>query len=136
MTFSESEVVTLWVKCLKDSGWIVKEHILVEGEMIDIFAEKEGNMLLLEAKGEDGSGYPSAEMNFLVGLGQLMTRMKNDEVNYGLAFPFTRDFIKVLKKYKGSFAFEKLGIYLAPVRKDGSCSLVPPIDAIIFIEKI
>ena len=121
---------------LKENGWEVKEQIRVEAGSIDIGAEKEDKILLIEAKGEDRGGYTSAEMNFQMGLGQLMSRMKHRDAEYGLAFPLTRDFMKVLSKYKGSFAFEKLGIYLLPVARDGTCRLIPPSEVLRFLEKV
>ena len=134
--FREREVLSILVKYLRDNGWTVKEQIRVEGGYIDIGAEKEGKILLIEAKGEDKGGYTSAEMNFQMGLGQLMSRMKHNEAKYGLAFPRTRDFKRVLHKYKGSFAFQKLGIYLLPVGKDGACRLLPPSEVSRFLEEI
>jgi len=133
--FRESEVLSILVKYLKENGWKVKEQIRVEGGMIDVGAEKEGRILLIEAKGEDIGGYGSAEMNFQMGLGQVMSRMKHSEIQYGLAFPVTKDFTRVRQKYRGSFAFEKLGIYLVPVKRDGSCRLISPIDVLKFLDE-
>ena len=134
--FREHEVISILVKYLKENGWKVKEQIRVKSGSIDIGAEKESKTLLIEAKGEDRGGYTSAEMNFQLGLGQIMSRMKHSEAEYGLAFPLTKDFKKVLRKYKGSFAFEKLGIYLIPVERDGSCRLISPVNVVKFLEEI
>jgi len=134
--FREHKVISVLVKYLKENGWKVKEQIRVEGGSIDVGAEKGGKIFLIEAKGEDRGGYTSAEMNFQMGLGQLMSRMKHHEAEYGLAFPLTKDFTKVLRKYKGSFAFEKLGIYLLPVAKDGTCRLIPPNEVLRFLQEI
>jgi hypothetical protein len=101
-------------------AWSVKEQIKVEYGSIDIGAEKNGKVLLIEAKGEDRGPGGTAEMNFQVGLGQLMSRMHHEEADYGLAFPLTKNFITVLRKYQSSFAFEKRGIYPIPVDKDGA----------------
>jgi hypothetical protein len=132
--FKESEVISLLVKYLKENGWKVKEQIRVEYGSIDVGAEKEGKILLVEAKGEDRGLGGTAEMNFQIGLGQLMSRMTHKEADYGLAFPLTTNFVRVLRKYHESFAFEKLGIYLIPVNRDGSSQLVPPTDALKFLE--
>ena len=133
--FREREVLSILVRYLKENDWTVKEQIRVKGGSIDIGAEKEGKMMLIEAKGEDRGGYTSAEMNFQMGLGQLMSRMKHSDAEYGLAFPFTEDFKKVLSKYRGSFAFEKLGIYLIPVKRDGTCRMIAPNEILKFLEK-
>ena len=134
--FREREVLSILVRYLKENGWKVKEQIRVKGGSIDIGAEKEGKILLIEAKGEDRGGYTSAEMNFQMGLGQIMSRMKHREAEYCLAFPLTKNFTKVLRKYRGSFAFEKLGIYLIPVKRDGSCRLVSSPDVSTFLDEM
>ena len=136
VVFREREVLLILARYLKENGWKVKEQIRVNGGSIDIGAEKEGKILLIEAKGEDKGGYTSAEMNFQIGLGQLMSRMKHSDAEYGLAFPLTKDFKKVLRKYKGSFVFEKLGIYLLPVERDGSCLMIAPDEILRFLEEI
>ena len=134
--FREREVLSILVMYLKDNGWKVKEQIRVEGGLIDIGAEKEGKVLLIEAKGEDRGGYTSAEMNFQLGLGQLMSRMKHSGAEYALAFPLTRDFMKVLHKYKGSLAFKKLGIHLIVVKSDGVCRIIAPNEVLQFLEEL
>jgi len=75
-------------------------------------------------------------MNFQMGLGQLIMRMNYREAEYGLAFPATNDFIKVLRKYRSSLGFEKLGIYLVPVKRDGTCHLVSPGDTLKLLDEI
>lgn len=134
--FREQQVLSILVRHLKDDGWTVKEQIRVECGSVDIGAEKEGKILLIEAKGEDRGGYTSAEMNFQMGLGQLMSRMKHHGAEYGLAFPVTKDFLRVLSKYKGSLAFEKLGIHLIAVKDDGTCRMIPPDEVLKFLEEI
>lgn len=134
--FREAEVLAILKKYLKEEGWKVKEQIKIDGGRIDIGAVKEGEILLIEAKGEDKGGYTSAEMNFQMGLGQLMSRMKDKDAKYGLAFPLTGDFMKVLQKYRGSFAFERLGIYLIPVERDGNCRMISSHEVIVFLENL
>ena len=68
----------------------------------DIVAEGPDGKWVIEVKGEDSGGYTSAEMNFQIGLGQIMCRMTDKNTQYGLAFPSTTDFKKVLRKYNGS----------------------------------
>lgn len=114
----------------------VEEQVKINGCFADIIAKKEGKTFLVEAKGEDKGGYTSAEMNFQMGLGQLMSRMKYAEAIYGLAFPLTKDFVTVLQKYQDSFAFQKLGIFFLPVEKDGTCRIIPPLDVLKFLLKI
>ena len=134
--FTEAEVEKILIQFLEGNGHKILRQVRAPSGIIDVVAEKEGKKLLIEAKGEDRGGYGTAEMNFQMGLGQLMSRMKRHDAEYGLAFPVTEDFKKVLKKYKGSFAFEKFGIYLIPVKRDGSCRIVTPDEALRFLEEI
>jgi len=134
--FTEGMVEQLLVSYLRENGYRVRRQVRVPSGIVDVVAEKEGKRLLIEAKGEDRGGYGTTEMNFQMGLGQLMSRMKHREAKYGLAFPVTKDFKKVLRKFKGSFAFENLGIYLLPVNRDGSCRLIAPNDTLRFLEEI
>lgn len=134
--FTEDEVISLLCEHLRKNGWNVKKQVSIDHGKIDIGAVKENNTLLIEAKGEDRGPGGTAEMNFQVGLGQLMSRMQHKEAEYGLAFPLTENFIRVLRKYHGTFAFEKLGILLIPVSSDGSCQLISPTNASEFLENI
>ena len=134
--FTEGEVEQLLIQYLKETSYRVRRQVRVPSGIIDVVAEKEGKRLLIEAKGEDRGGYGTTEMNFQIGLGQLMSRMKHREAKYGLAFPVTKDFKKVLRKFKGSFAFEKLGVYLLSVKRDGSCRVIAPNDTLRFLEEM
>lgn len=134
--FTEKEAEKILIRHLNSKGYRVRRQVRVVSGLIDIVAEGPKGLWLIEAKGEDRGGYTSAEMNFQMGLGQLMSRMEHRDAEYGLAFPLTEDFKKVLNKYRGSFAFEKLGIYLIPVKRDGSCQFVSPSDVVAFLDKI
>jgi len=133
--FREKEVEKFLIKHLNSNGYRVLRQVRVASGLIDVVAEGPDGRWLIEAKGEDRGGYTSAEMNFQMGLGQLMSRMKRSDAKFGLAFPLTKDFTKVLRKYKGSLAFEKLGIYLIPVKRDGSCRLISPLEILSFLEE-
>ena len=134
--FTEGEVEQILIPYLKEAGYKIRRQVRVLSGIIDVVAEKETKKLLIEAKGEDRGGYGTTEMNFQLGLGQLMSRMKHHDAEYGLAFPVTKDFKKVLRKYKDSFAFEKLGIYLIPVKRDGACKIVSPDETLRFLKEI
>ena len=134
--FTEGMVEQLLIPYLKENSYRVRRQVRVPSGIIDVVAEKEGKKLLIEAKGEDRGGYGTTEMNFQIGLGQLMCRMKHRKSKYGLAFPVTTDFKKVLRKFQGSFAFENLGIYLLPVKRDGSCRLIAPTDTLRFLDEM
>ena len=134
--FTEKHVENILIKHLNSNGYRIRRQVRVASGLIDVVAEGPDGLWVIEVKGEDKGGYTSAEMNFQIGLGQLMSRMKHRDAEYGLAFPLTRDFMKVLRKYKGSLAFEKLGIYIIPVKRDGSCQLVSSSDVLKFLDEI
>jgi hypothetical protein len=134
--FRESDVLTTLIRYLKESGWKVSEGFPVDGGRVDVYAERQGEVWLIEAKGEDKGGYTSAEMNFQMGLGQIMSRMKYREYEYALAFPLTSNFAKVLKKYRGSYAFEKLGVHLFIIKEDRTCNIVLAKDIYELLDKI
>lgn len=133
--FIEKEAEKILIQHLDSNGYRVRRQVRVASGLVDIVAEGPDGRWLIEVKGEDKGGYTSAEMNFQIGLGQLMSRMKHSDAEYGLAFPLTKDFKRVLRKYKGSFAFEKLGIYLIPVERDGSCRLVSSLEVLNFLKE-
>lgn len=134
--FTERDVEEILIQHLNSNGYRIHRQVRVASGLIDVVAKGPEGRWFIEAKGEDRGGYTSAEMNFQIGLGQLMSRMKHADAKYGLAFPLTRDFMKVLHKYKGSLAFEKLGIHLIPVKRDGACRIIAPNDVLKFLDEI
>jgi len=117
--FREPEVESLLIKHLEASGYKVVTRPRMPSGYPDIVAEDHDGKWLIEVKGEDSGGYNSAEMNFQIGLGQIMCRMVDPDTSYGVAFPWTPDFKKVLRKYKGCDGFERLGLWIFMVHKDG-----------------
>ena len=134
--FREHEVISILTDYLKANGWQIESSIKMHSGMVDIGATKGTQTFLIEAKGEDKGGYGSAEMNFQIGLGQVMSRMKYKDAQYGLAIPSTEHFKKVLRKYQDSFAFEKLGIYIFLVFDNRSCRIISPKEIIGFISEL
>ena len=132
--FKESDVIGVLKRGLKQDGWGVKEQVKIGGGYADLAADKDGVSFIIEAKGEDKGGFSVAEMNFQMGLGQLMARMADKSKKYAIAFPSTPDFIKVLQKYETTFAFKTLDIYLFVANGDKSYFVVPPADIPAFIE--
>lgn len=92
---------------------------------------------MIEAKGEDRGGYNSAEMNFRIGIGQISSRMVGFEnACFGVAIPLTRDFKRVLRKFEGSIAFEKLGLWLFTLDENERIARIGPDDARSYIEAL
>ena len=117
--FTETEVEKIFLQYLKENGFKVRRQVPVASGRVDVVADGSGGHWLIEVKGEDKGGYTSAEMNFQMGVGQIVSRMTDPRVSYALAFPMTSDFKKVLRKYKGSLGFERLNLHFFVVHWDG-----------------
>jgi hypothetical protein len=131
--FKESDVVGVLKRGLKSDGWAVREQVKLASGFADMVAEKDGISFIIAAKGEDKGGAPVAEMNFQMGLGQLVARMTDTSKKYAIAFPATPDFIKALQKYENSFAFKALDVYLFVANGDKTYYVVPASDIPAFI---
>jgi hypothetical protein len=113
-------VEQILVKYLEEKGYQVRLKVTVSSGKVGIVSHgPDGSQIMIEAKGEDAGGYNSAEMNFQMGVGQIISRMADPRSDYALAIPMTRDFKKVLKKYKGSIGFGRLGLLFFVVHRDG-----------------
>jgi hypothetical protein len=132
--FKVSNVINMLKRGLKQDGWGVKEHVKLTGGFADLVVERDGTVFVIEVKGEEKGGFYTTEMNFQMGLGQIMARMTDKSKKYAIAIPATPDFFKVLQKYKTSFAFKELGLYIFVANSDNSCLVVPPADITSFIE--
>jgi len=117
--FTETEVEKILLQYLKDNNYKVRRQVRVASGIVDVVAEGPDGRWFIEVKGEDRGGYTSAEMNFQIGVGQILSRMTDPRVSYALAFPMTSDFKKVLRKYKGSFGFERLNLHFFVIHRDG-----------------
>ncbi len=96
---------------------------------IDIVAQKEEDLWIIEVKGEDIGGSASGSVNFASGLGQLMSYMTefDDNIHYGLAIPYpSKDFKSTTKKMGKSKAFEELGVHLFLIEKEGVVKHILP----------
>jgi len=135
--FREAEVKQILVKYLQGKGYQVRTEVLVSSGMVDIVgASPDGSQIMIEVKGEDAGGYTSAEMNFQMGVGQIISRMTDPGSDYALAIPMTGDFKRVLKKYKGSIGFERLGLLFFVVHRDGKVDEYDARAMAAFIHKL
>ncbi len=91
---------------------------------------------LVKERGEDRGGYTSAEMNFMKGIGQIISRMTSKNAKYVLAFPLTDDFKKILIKYKNSHGFIRLGLNFYAVSENETVSSFNPEEFFKFIEEL
>lgn len=117
--FTEKEVEEILIQHLKDGGYKVRRQVPVTSGKVDVVADGPDGYWFIEVKGEDKGEYTSAEMNFQIGVGQIVSRMTEPSVSYALAFPMTSNFKSVLRKYKGSSGFERLNLKFFVIHGDG-----------------
>jgi len=134
--FREPRVQKLLVNYLKQNGYNVKQMYKVSSGIIDIVAEKSDETIAIEVKGEDKGGYGSAEMNFQMGIGQISSRMTNENIKYALAFPLTSNFKKVLKKYKNTSGFQNLRLFFYVINEDEKIEYYTGKSLIEMIERL
>jgi len=133
--FRESAVQEILVGYLQHRGYCVRQSQRLPSGIIDVIAESGTEKLAIEVKGEDRGGYTSAQMNFQMGIGQLMSRMADRGVQYAIAFPLTDDFRRVLRTYEGTFGFPQAGISAFVVRLDTSVLRLSPAEFQRFIDR-
>jgi|SRR5450756_62711 len=126
--FTEREVEGFLYAHLRQAGFGVREKVTVPSGIIDAVAERDGVRVVIEVKGEDKGGYGGAQMNFQVGIGQVSSRMNDPAAAYAIAFPVTSNFVRVLRAFRGSLAFERLGLVMY--------AEVAPHDARAWIENL
>jgi hypothetical protein len=132
--FKEERVEKCLVSWFEAQGFRIDMRVVVASGIIDFVARRGTEVWVIEAKGEDRGGYNSAEMNFRIGIGQISSRMVGFEnACFGVAIPLTRDFKRVLRKFEGSIAFEKLGLWLFAVDQTEQVTRVAPEGARSFI---
>ena len=108
------------VDWFRNLGYQVQTQVPAKGGIIDVIASVRDREWVIEVKGEDRGGYASAQMNFQMGIGQLLSQMIDPAKQYALAFPATMDYRRVVEKYQGTFGANKLGLYLITVGRDGA----------------
>ncbi len=105
----EAEAESMLCSFLRHTGYVVRERVQVPNGIVDAVATRGGARIVIEAKGEDCGGYGSAQMNFLMAVGQITSRMDDPDARYAIAFPATAYYVRVLRTFRGSPAFERLG---------------------------
>jgi hypothetical protein len=141
--FREHSVQALLVKWFSEKGYRVIEQCVDDPSSvddiqecathpiwgIDVVAQKNDELWILEVKGEDKGGSASGDVNFSCGIGQLLSYMTrfDDKIHYGLVIPHpSRDFKRAIKRMGNSRAFEMLGMHLFLVEKDGTITQITP----------
>ncbi len=134
--FREPKAQKLLVNHLKKNGYNVKEKHKTPSGIIDIVADKDEEIIVIEVKGEDKGGYGTSEMNFKMGIGQIISRMTSEHAKYALAFPLTEDYKRVLKKYKETSGFQNLALIFFIIKEDGTVLYYSSNDIIEMINNL
>jgi hypothetical protein len=134
--FTELQVEGLLYAYLRRAGFTVQEKVRVPSGIIDAVAERDGVRIVIEVKGEDKGGYTSAQMNFQMAIGQVSSRMTDPAAVYSVAFPMTPAYVRVLRTFRDSLMFGRLGLILYAVARDGSVQEVPSHGVGTWIENL
>jgi hypothetical protein len=118
--FKERQVQGLLVDWFQNQGYQAQTQTPVKNGIVDVMVNVRDRDWVIEVMGEDRGGYASAQMNFQMGIGQILSQMTDPTKIYALAFPATEDYQRVIEKYQGTFGAGKLGIYFISVDHDGA----------------
>ena len=132
--FKEALAQEILVDHLQAQGYGVRESYRVPSGIVDVVAQSDSERLIIEVKGEDRGGYTSAQMNFQMGVGQLLSRMTEREATYAIAFPFTADFQRVLATYEKTFGLAKAEITAFVIHDDRSVLRLSPPEFLNYID--
>ena len=93
---------------------------------IDIVAQKNNELWIIEVKGQPNGGVASCSTFFMAGIGQILTRMTSfsEGIHYSLAIPNTDCFAPSVRKLMGSPVLPLLKLSIILVQDDGSFELV------------
>ena len=95
---------------------------------IDIVAQKNNELWIIEVKGQPNGGVASCSTFFMAGIGQIFTRMTTcgfpEGIHYSLAVPNTDCFAPSVRKLMGSPALPRNNLSIILVQDDGSFELV------------
>lgn len=131
--FVEANVEDILVKYLQETGYSTHRQVRIHNGIVDVVAKGSDGKWIIEVKGEDKGGYGTAQMNFQVGIGQIVSRMTEEGIFYALAIPMTDNFKKLLINYRESFGFKYLNLWFFVIYRDGK---VDKYDALAMSEFI
>ncbi len=117
--FVEANVEDILVRYLQKSSYSVHRQVTCHNGIVDVVAENSNSHWIIEVKGEDKGGFGTAQMNFQMGVGQIVSRMTEQGIFYALAIPMTDKFKRILRNYKGSIGFKLLGLWFFVIHRDG-----------------
>jgi hypothetical protein len=88
---------------------------------IDIVAQKDKELWVIEVKGQPKGGIPSSTTIMMAGVGQILTRIKliTNNIHYALAIPNTDCFAPSVRKFINSPIMSLLNLSLILIQDDG-----------------
>lgn len=117
--FVEANVEDILVRYFQEMGYSIHRHVKSHNGIVDVVAEDSDGHWIIEVKGEDKGGFGTAQMNFQMGIGQVVSRMTEQGIFYALAIPMTDNFKRILRYYKGSIGFKNLSLWFFVIHRDG-----------------
>lgn len=142
---NEAHVQDILVSWLRKNGYGVRvDFVMPSGNKIDVVADKDGDMWLVEVKGDYDKNTAQYNVNFDTALGQIIKSVMivDKEIKYGICIPFSRtermerlSYRLILPKYKKTIVFERLNISLILVRDDESVQIIEPRQVTQFLKK-
>ena len=138
-TFNEKQLQKLLVNRLKKDGHTVIQQCIDDPNKfsdirqckthsifgIDIVAQKEKQLRIIEVKSQPKGGIASSSTIFMAGIGQILTRVTqiSENIHYSLAIPNTATFAPSVRKFFGSPALNMINLSIILILEDGSYEL-------------
>lgn len=87
---------------------------------IDVVAQREKELWIIEVKGQPRGGVSSCTTIFMAGIGQILTRITrvSEEIHYALAIPNTDCFASSARKFISSPALSLLNLSIILIQED------------------
>ncbi|MDH5743165.1 MAG: hypothetical protein OEZ52_06450 [Candidatus Aminicenantes bacterium] len=89
---NEAHVQDILVSWLRKNGYGVRaDFVMPSGNKIDVVADKDGDMWLVEVKGDYDKNTAQYNVNFDTALGQIIKSVMivDKEIKYGICIPFS-----------------------------------------------
>ena len=88
---------------------------------IDIVAQRNNELRIIEVKGQPKGGIPSCSTIFMAGIGQILTRVTSisENIHYSLAVPNTDCFAPSVRKFISSPILPAINLSIILILEDG-----------------
>jgi hypothetical protein len=134
--FREREVEQLLYAHLRKHGYTVQQQVAAPSGVIDAVATQGKRRVVIEVKGEDAGGYGSTQMNLQMAIGQIASRMTDHQSSYAIAIPLTPSYVRALRTFRRSHAFQQLNLALYLVERSGEIRQLGADEVSAWIEEL